>query len=197
MTPAGSLSLLLQQRCRDHLLAGLHLCYYCYKFTKVETHWENHFTFLCVKIGKVDLNFTSVHSASLKDSSSCQRLSTSCFWRDRPTQRLKMVLTCSPCCWRFLPVRHASAFFYKLRQNQDYRNGLCLLYYLHPFCICKVFLCALTTKGLKMLWVQVPIWVLFRSLNDDGYLSSYLSSGYFSGSELIFDHVGRKFKTSV
>lgn len=128
--------------------------------------------------------------------SSCQRLSTFCFPRHRPTQNLKMVLTCSHCCWRLLPVRCASAFFYKLRQNRDYRNYLCLLYFLQPLCICRIFLCALTTKGLKMLWAQVPIWALFRSLNDDGYLSGYFSSGYFSGSEFIFDHVGRKLKTS-
>lgn len=129
--------------------------------------------------------------------SSCQRLSTFSFPRHRPTQRLKMVLTCSQCCWRFLPVRCVSAFFYKLRQNQVYRNDLCLLYFLHAFCICKICLCASTTKGLKMLWAQIPVWVLFRSLNHDGYLSGYLSSGYFSGIDLIFDHVGRQLKTSA
>lgn len=124
--------------------------------------------------------------------SSCQRVSTFSFLRHRPTQRLKMVLTCSHCCWRLPPVTCASVFFYKERQNQVYRNDLCLLYFLHSFCICKIFLCASTTKGLKMVWAQIPV-----SLNDDVYLSGYLSSGYFSGIDLIFDHVDRQLKTSA
>lgn len=147
MTLAGSLSLLLQQRCRDHLLAGLNLRYYCYKFIKVKTHRKSILPFYVYKLEKLIYIWHLYMMPYWK--SSCQRLSTFSFPRHRPTQRLKMVLTCSQCCWRFLPVRCVSAFFYKLRQNQVYRNDLCLLYFLHAFCICKICLCASTTKGAK------------------------------------------------
>lgn len=66
MTPAVSLSLLLQWRHREHLLAGPITPYY-YKFLKVETREEKHFTFSCLKTAKVDLNFTSVRDALPKD----------------------------------------------------------------------------------------------------------------------------------
>jgi len=47
-----------------------------------------------------------------------------------------------------------------------------------------------------MLSARVPVQELFKSLKDDGYLSGYLSSGYFSGSELIFAHADRRLKAS-
>lgn len=102
MTPAVSLSLLLQGRHREHLLAGPITRYY-YKFLKVETHEEKHFTFSCLKTAKVDLNFTSVYDALQKDFCLHPRGSLFFLFRDQYTDPHKG-------CRQFSPLLKVSAF---------------------------------------------------------------------------------------